>query len=689
MTWLFALCCLTSCMEDEWTKQSPVQSSSAVRLLAYWPESNGFTKAPGQKTDFAEGDIIQLSAVFTLTDNSITNVYDCMIYRDGEWVSNIPSENTNTKPMEWPWNSVKGDFKAYYLPAVNSVLTQNGSSEFIALADIEDTTDPLYAETKELEYGKAVPLQFKHLCTRLILTNVKNDNVNEFWLQKNDNNILKTAYQLKRDGNDELNFSFVAAADNKSYIARTKDDEEGVVFYLAPGDYSNIKLNYRGNRPYLQIKVDDLKDLKENTSYTLSIIGQQGIIEEEKKGDEWDDEPIPEDLGEIKVQNFMEAIRDGKSYQDDKGNPVLDRTSDGRLILLRSIDFKNGSYPVDLGRDIIFDGDYHYIKNVGGALFKTIQGQVMNLKIQDSEITSNASGTADKEHYFGLLGEFCDNGSIDNIRLKNIKFQVEPGITAAHTYNAGIVVGASRGGSISNIVLESSIEIIAFNKDNLANIFIGGIIGQNAGTLSNVRFGEGGALTVKNQCIGQSGALMTGALVGGCRNGVIKDCKLFSSVDVDAFEAQAVVVRIGGLTGDISEGTVSGCSITGSVKGGAARDQSAGGTVSAGCAHTGGLVGYGESGLLKDCEAINVAITGHDVVADSGDQTTHATGGAIGYTKNGFTIEECHFRGGSIAPASSTDKHFVGGFAGEIATGASLDETQNSTTISSPFVGKK
>lgn len=635
------LCGCTDDLDENGIARDP-DNPLAVSFTAEYPD-NGIATRADAKDAFAEGDVIQVSAVFAREGGATETQYTCLEYSAaGEWES-----GKTATPMVWPFDATSGKFTAYYIPTVNGILGEGTSIEPVLLETLTDVTDPLTAKSESVEYGHAVNLQFKHLCTRLILQHVKTDYADEYWLTSpehttnNNSAELPNAYRLTLNADKTLEFEFVTEGsftdDAPVKIARAKTGDE-VVFYLAPGNYDMMKLNYSYYRPYLQFdasKDNSIKDvitgLEAHKSYTLDVSKLLGAVNIEKDP-EWSD-PTDEttiQLGKTDIEAFLEAIKKGTDYwtKDDNGNNVdqiLSFDGAGVVTLLKNVDFNNENNGISgsIPQTITLNGNRHYILNLADALFDDIKGKVFDLGVKNAYISAEIS-SGDTGESLDLGALVRDNsGEISNIRLENITILFKDNSTKNQTFNIGALLG-NNSGKVSDIVLGGEIEVSATNTTE-STLAQGGIIGQNSGSLSAVSFkDDNSSLTVINGMTGD-GFLNTGGCVG-LNSGSISNTVF--TVIVNASESTAINNSTGGIVGNMNGGTLTDCAISGTCKGGSGHQYVGQTSTTDATAYTGGFAGALGKAQITDCRAFN-AVEGKNVVSDT-DGVQNAVGGAVG-----------------------------------------------------------
>ena len=680
-----------------------------------------YEETDGEGNPVTNGDFLHVSATFTLlgengqpvTDDPETvTQYELLQYKDGEW------QSTDGTLLTWPWNAKKGTFTVYYVSESRGFLP-DGSSFDVDLGTLTSQTDPLMAVAENVEYGYAVPLVFEHLCTKLSITDVSTRG-SEYWakITRENNTGIANRFSLILNDDGTLTHSFTSVGDNP-YVAAQRTEDNYVSYYLAPGNYAGMSLTYRYDRPYLTLNIDQLDGVGEEDglqagkSYVVSITDNLGSIEIDEDEDDWWDDPDGEEVDEVdlttdEINAFLEAICDGQAWSKD-GTPVLGVSPDinGGTELLVSVDFQNNTFSDhDLPTTAVFNGNYHYIKNVSRPLFNQINGgRILNLGLSDVTIkTAESAAEADFVTSAGAMARESTTAgeAIQNVRLNEVTIEVKPTTNYDTPCNVGALVGVSNS-TMSDIALSGDIHIKVYTTDGdrrLGTINVGGIIGQlNAsGSLSNVsRLEEEtpGTLTVTSSCTNQLGDRNTGGLVG-LSNGHIADCTL-SNTTVDASQTRGIMVYTGGLAG-MARGTVGSHSTTsasdangilsstfdGTIKCGRAYSHTATENEEAveGHAYAGGVVGYAYwSDQIADNEIFG---TIEGPIGDNGEDfqpwenSIYATGGLIGQAYNAPTSGNTTWISfNNIGENDEANDFYVGKIAGRADT-----TSQNNTNTS-------
>ena len=649
---------------------------------------SGLTKVQQGQFEFEEGDVIHVYATFSLPDNGTSSAYDCLEFRGGEWVSKESEDpNAPSSPMMWPWDAETATFSAYYLAHSSGILTSRTER---LLDDLQTEADPLHAEVDGVPYGGAVRLQFSHLCARLTVNGLT-EGETTFWLQKDG---LQDAFSLVRDAEDNsLTFAFAEAGEElrpggDHHVTGTGDGSGSATFYLAPGDYSDFRINYPYGLAYLTLTdITELENVEPNTAYVLNINPGSGNVDEADDDDRWEDPDDPSGdvpLTTDEINAFLEAIHDGERYVTPDGIPLLD-IEDGDnnqkiIVLLRNVDFQKNTFTnASLPNSTVFDGKYHYIKNIyGSSLFNAVNGRVSNLGLVGGEITLSGAGNA------GLLcPSAAASATMNNMRLKDISLDVTPPEDGS-ICNAGVLVGNSSG-NILDISFGGRINVSVTGENVPGRVHAGGLVGQSSGSIRRVSLlsdEDAADVTVTCRCRFPTdetgsryaeGDRYVGGLVG-LTTGTVDDCSI--SATVTAAESQGVLMYTGGLAGMVRGAADSGASgsvtLTNSVAdcnvtGGLAYsiDRTSNGE---GRSYTGGLVGYAYyAASVADCISLG-QVNGHDYRTDFTpyDNSFYAIGGAFGQIYACTSVSGVDARSSIVTDLAydGSDRYYIGLFAG-------------------------
>ena len=718
------LCVLLGCTDERWLENgSATENTGGIPIefvMDFAPiiPSSRADAQIGGKTEFVNGDIIQVVANFYKKNESNPSASDLMedksvccilTYQQegnemGKWVNN------SGIPLYWPWDADNASFSAFYYPGFNGVLDINNNKTLPVLLDSLDvTTDPLMAEeVTDISYGNEDHLTFKHKCTRLILTDLDEvtggASYSKLWLENTGINTedRENAFQLElkedKDENYEkgkylFDFQFVKKKDSNDRvliggkIIDITDGSKALVLFLPPGDYSKVSLTRRFGRPLFSWdNVDQLKDLREGVSYTVSLEELLGNITIDDDEEWWtDEEYIPTvDDTEFDLQTFLNNIQSGTSYSYQKNGEeivVLEKVEEGHLVLRKNINFNNSDFDeVEVGNTTTLDGDGHFFKGVSKSVFRRILGHVQNLGITESNasviltVGTASSTSSSTSSSFGILARESF-GTVDGIRLDNIDIDItldESG-TSSGSFYAGALLGNNINSPTQNIEVNDI--SITINEVSLSgSLMLGGLVGQNGDSnalLNNVDMCGDNYIRVVNEA--QGGNIYTGGLVGVSASDIL-NCRVRAIVDASA--AIGSWMYTGGLVGSMRNPdgdihiVVKDSQNEGSVKGGKCQGVSSSGVSSTGHSSTGGLVGYS---LRSDI--INCLVSG-TVSSEIGENENNDPDGV----KNYYTI-------GGIAGAvravdSNTDYKFP-----EVEDNTVYAEVTNQTVEGFCYVG--
>lgn len=607
------------------------------------------TRVAKDSYEFEEGDVIHVSAVFTLMDGDKVYGYDCLQLSGGKWISKESDDpDTPSSPMLWPWDAEKATFKVYYLAHSTGILARNTEA---LLDDLRNQADPVFAEAVDVPYAAAVNLQFSHLCAKLIVTGLK-EGEKEFWIQKEN---LLDAFSLSRSEADEsLDFMFIEAPDylragQEHRVIGTSDGTGNAVFYLAPGNYVNMKITYSYGLAYLELTgVDALADLRPNTEYTLNIRPGSGNVDEGDEDDWWPDPDDKENdviLDTDDIDGLLRAIHDGKQFITNDGVLILAAEDQG-TVLLKNLDFNNNPFTWQvLPNGTVFDGKYHYIKNVSGSsIFSRINGEICNLGISGGRLL--ADGNANN---VGLLSpEVSSSATLKNLRLKDITVGITPP-RVDEVCNVGALAG-NAAGPICDVKLGGNISVYIDSPEAPGRVHIGGLVGQSSANIADVSLmDDDDPVDIEVNCNCRfndseeyenvQGDRYVGGLVG-LSTGSVDNCRI--TANVTSANTQGVLMYTGGLVGML-RGTEEGASrtsslaslsnsvVSGNVTGGLAfpLDNTINGE---GRSYTGGLVGYAYSvSSVRNCKSLG-QVNGHDYQPGFSPYPNayYAIGGAFG-----------------------------------------------------------
>lgn len=735
---------LNSCRDEYFDFKSDTGDEQPIEFAFCLPVSESgraFTDIP-VKTSFTNGDVIHILGTFktrALQENG--DYIEGEVKRYGALQYNSTTRNwtaVSGNTLTWPSIATSGSFKAYYVSGSNGVLTPDNPVFESSLSGITPMSDPLQASAGEVVYGHAVELNFSHICANLMLTELTPMVSSVYFF--NTNNVFENdmvtprqfnnGFQLKLEmvnNQPSLNFEFIKMPDtdynDAIHIAGTAMVQENidgagnitttgkVYYFLQPGYYPQFDLTYPAKAPatYDFLKYDynaipdniggpDVENVKPNllanTTYTLAITKSPGVIITAPPSEGgWDDDGDYHIV--VDVEAFLKAAYNSTSYQEGEVD-ILEATADGTK-LLRNLDFRNFDYSnfVDKGFNPniqdskVFDGDFHYIKNLGSPLFRYNYGTIKNLGIQDVTINGVSYEDASQE-FMNRHGSLCmwnrQMATISNVRVSNVDMTINVrstqvvGSDGSETHNIGCVVGSNTG-TISALALSGNLKLTVQpenGNDINSKVLIGGISGQNAaeGTISDVASqGIGLQINISNTCKGELGSYIIGGMVG-VSSGHITDVTL-PNVNIDSSTSSGVTSYIGGMAGQLSvpDGQASelgSCIVGGSVRAGA--------TVVYGYItsenYVGGIAGVVMGVPVSDCSSA-VSIYGTTTTLSD---VIYATGGAFGRIRPSSTgsFDDIIAYGSVLQAPLNSDgttgiKNFVGNFAGLVPEGQTWD----------------
>lgn len=672
---------------------------------------------------FDVGDVIHIQATFTHSDNLTTTAYGAMqLSQARKWV---PVEGSE---LYWPFDAVKGTFKAYYVYSSRIPLTPgHPSSSTVSLSDIKDDQDPLEAEKKDVKYGNAVSMQFTHACTHLTLERLEQNVTDYYWMVFNGEKKIKNAFRLILGDDNELNLEFTSIEDHDYadavYVSRrsesmTVEDSEGsktyskVSFYLAPGSYNSFELRTNNNFPYMSFNNSIPDELLANHPYVLRVDFAKGADFVTSTDEDWDKS---EEAFKVDVSEFLDAVRNGREYtgQADNGEdvPVL-KSVNGTLVLLRNLDFNFYEDYAGLGFDpdvlagTVLDGNLHYIENIAHPVFRFNYGTIQNLGLRNMVSEVTAFETEDSDEDYSRIGGLClrnrQDAIIRNIRME--KFNLTVKIKAedprgGRNSNDNFSIGGLCGDNLSTISDISVKGDIIINVRPLgdkpeddyfyvdANINIGGIVGNHTKILSDVgpQPDESFSVTIINSCSGRdewgSGVFCLGGAVGQSTANEISRV-VMRNVSIEAKDSDGYQQYIGGLAGRLRGSStadtryfVSDCTVDGSVTCGTV--SRFGETATSPSIYVGGISGNARDYDISNCRAVCRVDATNDRINDQNNAgATYATGGAIGLIQSGVTLSGNSAYGSFLAGLQEgTDiTARVGNFAGIARTNYSWNE---------------
>ncbi|MCH5229774.1 MAG: fimbrillin family protein [Muribaculaceae bacterium] len=631
------------------------------------PENDCQTRSmENPRKEFENGDVIHVEATFEMREGGTYTSYTALEY-DGDkkrWGTLLDATNPNKTPvMTWPNNATKGTFKAYYIHGSNAMLTPGASvpSEPASLSEMTGTTgmygspdtDPLQSINNPAEnYGHAVRIKFEHACAYLIIDELPKGIADTFlFTQKNEEGeSFKTAYQLTRTGNSlQLEFLRIPVSNGEYYVSgeakKQTYEEEGeekayVGFFLAPGDYNSFSIGYPGLggkfEPYLSYTksettgedgVNENNTLEANGIYHFNVAKSQGIIKEsDANGENWDEDGDYYII--VDPERFLYAISFTEDYYE-KGVQILEATVNGGTRLLHNIDMQFSKYTYfepdekysatwdpRLGRSKVFDGDFHYIKNIGSPFLHRNEGTIKNVGIEN--VKMDVIGYHDEDNMLDQSGQGAlvalNSGTIQNVHFRK-GLDITVNVNAEDDQNVlsiGCIVGYNTG-TISEIYLQDTFTLHVQNYTGgegskepvIPTLNIGGIVGLNTKNVSSVSPLSGTPLiNIYNSCNGSLGEYYVGGFIGNNDGGTVEDIML-PDININTRNSLGIISCIGGIAGQMSEKSalLRNCVVSGSTWTGESTIPS-GSTLSS-QSYLGGMVGkFDPSSSIMSCTAV-------------------------------------------------------------------------------------
>lgn len=708
------------CYEDTDTlRGGKEQPGMPVQFTTAWPQGGSdMTRAIEDKKEFTDFNVIHVSAEFTLdsgttesgNEETVTK-YTILTLENGKWV------NKRTEPefeMSWPWNATHAKFTAYYLENWNGPITKVGQPlEPVVLDRFEYkdrviNPDPLEAETDVIEYGHAVHLEFHHLCARLTIVGVEDEEEYGLRFKSIEDRELKNACTMERTEENELKFWFVTEESKKISSQVDKEGEKrSVSFHLEPGDYRTFTLVRRNGNSYITISnVEELNDLQAGVSYTVSLEDLKGNITPDDS-DNWWKEPTPEEpVKDFEIGEFLQAIKEcNHDYTCTVNGQVITLLQKhpyrNEITLMADLDFGFESFTsVNLPDIVTFNGGGYSISGLGYPMFGTVFGTVKDLDLRRAELvhegTPSESSDANHDTGWGVLARVCEGGTISDVSLSEVKLKIilHNDDVLDKAYNVGALVGFVPKGSLNNIRLSGNIQIeVEEYNDQAAYIAcVGGVVGQCAGALSKIdNLGGNSTIEVRNHCQGH-GSRYSGGVVGLLAGGSLEGCNVRTVVHAE--EAEGVWNYAGGVAGAVRMGgRISNATVSGSVTGGIVSVYKETNTHSS----TGGIVGHVDKASVRGGAAFNhVAVSpeypnnpNNPNNSTTGPQTWYTIGGVIGAMAGAVKIENNEGRNVAFDTTPYLGKnHYVAGtFTAGIGKEEELKGAGNSADGTGNFIG--
>lgn len=699
--------------------------------------SRGFTDDIPVKTSFTNGDVIHIIGTFQTQalqeDGSYINGE---VKRYGALQYNATTRNwtaVSGNKLTWPSIATSGSFEAYYVSGSNGLLTADNPIFQRSLSEITPMTDPLHSTEDDVVYGHAVELNFSHICTNLMLTEMQPMVSSVYFFNTEDvyENDMTTprefnnGFQLKLESENnqpKLVFEFIQIPDSDYdgaiHIAGNAMVEQNidgagnvtstgkVYYFLQPGYYPKFDITYPAQAPatydYLSYDYNTIPDniggpdvenvkpnLMANTTYTLAITKSPGIIITAPSSEGgWDDDGDYHYV--VDVEEFLKAVYNGSSYSEGDVD-ILEQTAEGTK-LLRNLNFHNFNYSEFKDKGFnpnvqdskVFDGDLHYIQNLGSPLFRYNYGTIKNIGIQDININGTSYEDSSQD-FMNRHGALCmwnrQMATISNVRVSNLEMTINVRSTqtadsdGSETHNIGCVVGSNTG-VVTTVALSGTMNLSVCpenGNDVNSKVLIGGISGQNAaeGNINDVSsLSAGLQINITNSCRGSLGSYTIGGIVG-VSSGLISDVTL-PNVTINSAESVGVTSYIGGMAGqlavtDTQTSYMKSCIVGGSVTAGVTKVYEYITSEN----YIGGMAGVVMGVDISDCRsAVSVYGTGSTL-----SNVIYATGGGFGRIRPSSTgsFDDIIAYGSVLtAPQNSGASdifNYVGNFAGLVPEG--------------------
>lgn len=425
-------------------------------------------------------------------------------------------------------------------------------------------------------------------------------------------------------------------------------------------------------------------ELEENGVYRFNLSKSAGVnILSPPPAEKWDDNETP--IYPVDAEEFLYKICNPADYTipyNGEEVKILQVVGNGTR-LLQNVNMQWQEYDIfgpslinafqgfipELPRGNTFDGNHHWIWNLGSPLFHIVNGTVKDLGITnaDMQFVSNENLTPPDDYpvgpnetfQFNRRGAICDylqQGVLRNIRIRaklpdwyqnnvdptdtenyyNAVFNINALIyaeTSQESHNLGCLVGSNLSGTINTINITCDMNFTLANYPGtpaIPTLSVGGIIGQSVSTLTNVMTEDKPTITITNTCNYQNAAYYIGGIVGYHSGGQV-DNVVLPKILINSTGASGFTSFIGGAVGGLSNsetgGTLLNCSVAGTVYSGKSSMNQQG---VMGSAYTGGLAGecY-ESYKVTGCLAkINVNGPSGDNYIATG--VNYGTGGLFG-----------------------------------------------------------
>lgn len=288
--------------------------------------------------------------------------------------------------------------------------------------------------------------------------------------------------------------------------------------------------------------------------------------------------------------------------------------------LVNSIDMKSEEWeplnwedPYDCG--IVFDGNGQTLYNLKSTdkfyagFAGVLYGELHHVTFENAQISN--------DHNCGVIGGFIGTGGkpgyVHDIIVKNSTVSLTP-TSEGNSYD-NIACGGLASNAKEARIETCDVQIDVINSSTSSNFrnATGGIVGktlESKNILKNLTFRG----TVKSNTEKYTGGILGWQVNSGVN---IENCTVDATITSGA-------ERVGGIVGHFDGGTISGCSVKGTVE------------QTGDLENTGGIAGIvnTENSKIEDC------IVEADVISKG-----HRIGGILGQDENGMQIERCEFSG--------------------------------------------
>ena len=738
---IFALLLIAGCREDDFGLQDTVRGKDIpvdlVIDISDSPATRGIMEE--SKTAFYTDELIHVRAVYNCVSNGVESTktqYGVLKYNGhGKW---NPYDSSHA--LTWPDDAVSGSFSAYYIEGSTGVLSSNTMPAKL-LSDYKYSEVPLFAEIKDVKYGAAVKLGMRHIFSYLTLVDIQEGISDELWFAvptdytnrdaKLNNafrlNFNPETYEMTQEFLQIPNSDYIDGnGDELVYIKSKLSEEENdgnvstsVSFFLQPGVYHRFNILYPRSRDTYATYLTYDRDLEQvtgpqgllpNGRYVFSILKSLGVIVQETPEDGWDNK---EPAVNIDVEKFLRAVNSGSDYfetDEETGEDVqiLESTIEGTR-LLRNVDFQYFYYDIFEVGDFkpvlnnTFDGNYHYIYHMGCPLFYQNDGIITNLGIRDAKtltpvISSEGLiryGKPVDTSYNGIITS-RNYGTVNNMRVINVEMTVYIQTSDIYdrtqeAHNEGILFGVNRG-NVYDVAISGDLKLFVTNapgEDVIPRITIGGVAGQNLGTVSGISYIDDSAfeapfINIINNCRGANGAYKVGGIAGN-NTGTLTDI-FVPSVTVDATGSSGLESYLGGMVGESPSSNsgaaqISGCIVRGEVKAGNISSLLNLNSLS----YVGGVAGsLNIQANISDC-SVSVGVTG----SQNYDETVeYAEGGAFGVLQRSLGTAEGEIQTLACFGSTLSGNGYVGNFAGIVPSGFGWEHYADNQITIKQFVDK-